>query len=60
MSDKPNPGSKEASELGCICPVLDNGHGRGAYQDETGQWQFWVTGGCPVHDPPRQQEASSE
>ena len=25
MSDKkPNPGSKEAQEQGCTCPVLDN------------------------------------
>lgn len=26
---KPNPGSIAARELGCVCPVLDNGHGRG-------------------------------
>lgn len=25
----PNPGSDEAIELGCCCPVLDNGRGRG-------------------------------
>lgn len=28
-SDTPNPGSDEAIEQGCSCPVLDNGHGRG-------------------------------
>lgn len=25
----PNPGSPEAIEQNCSCPVLDNGHGRG-------------------------------
>ena len=29
MSNKPNPGSKEAQVLGCVCPVLDNSYGRG-------------------------------
>ena len=24
------PGSPEAKKLGCKCPVLDNGHGRGS------------------------------
>lgn len=40
----PNPGSDEALELGCTCPVLDNGHGRGA-------GPFWINEGCPVHGP---------
>ena len=40
----PNPGSNEAIELGCICPVLDNNHGRGS-------GPFWYTEGCPVHCP---------
>jgi hypothetical protein len=25
----PNPGSDEAIEMGCWCPVIDNGHGNG-------------------------------
>jgi len=25
----PNPGSTAARLLGCVCPVIDNGHGRG-------------------------------
>lgn len=42
----PNPGSDEAIELGCTCPVLDNGHGHGAY----GQTDlFWNNGDCPLH-----------
>ena len=48
MPDKPpNPGSDEAIEQGCTCPVMDNGHGRGAYGMAG---QFWITDGCPLHD----------
>lgn len=39
----PDPGSDEAIPLGCICAVLDNGHGRAI--------RFWITIGCPVHSP---------
>lgn len=42
----PNPGSDEAIALGCTCPVLDNGHGRG-YMGKPGV--FWVSEGCPLH-----------
>lgn len=42
----PNPGSDEAIEMGCRCPVLDNAHGRG-YLCEDGI--FIVSGDCPVH-----------
>jgi len=38
----PNPGSVEAYERGCICPILDNEYGRGR-----GPW--WYNAGCPVH-----------
>jgi hypothetical protein len=44
----PNPGSDAAVAIGCTCPVLDNGRGRGAYQ-VGGVWQFWITQGCPLH-----------
>lgn len=43
----PNPGSDEALHLGCTCAVLDNGHGKGAFDLRPGQ--FWVTEDCPVH-----------
>lgn len=46
MSDIPNPGSGEAIEQGCTCPILDNGHGRG-YMGIEGQ--FIITAGCPLH-----------
>lgn len=46
----PNPGSKEAKEKGCTCPVLDNEYGKGAYIDKkTGKPVFWYTEGCPIH-----------
>jgi hypothetical protein len=40
-----NPGSDAAIRKGCTCPVLDNEHGAGI-----GGGQFWITGGCPLHD----------
>ena len=47
-SAAPPPGSPEAGNLGCTCPVIDNGHGRGYY----GQPGIFVyTAGCPVHWP---------
>lgn len=44
------PGSKEAQDAGCICPVLDNARGRGFPVD--GVPAFWITDGCPVHAAP--------
>lgn len=49
-----NPGSPEAVSQGCICAVLDNGHGRGwmgGAKDRNGETLFVVTVGCPVHSP---------
>lgn len=43
--DKPNPGSPEAKEEGCTCPVLDNGRGKGSYKGG-----FIVRADCPMHD----------
>lgn len=50
MTDRPpNPGNGKAIDAGCICPVLDNAHGRGMpYPDGP---QFWTTAGCPIHAP---------
>ena len=50
----PNPGSDEALRLGCRCPVIDNGHGRGymgGAKDEDGNTVFVYRVGCPVHAP---------
>jgi hypothetical protein len=51
MTDKPNPGSDEAINQGCICAVLDNFHGK------TPPWApngWWITEGCPVHAPAKE------
>lgn len=49
----PNPGSDAAIKKGCICPVLDNAHGKGwmggVKDPTTGSTLFVYTVGCPVH-----------
>lgn len=47
MSWGMNPGSEEAVEKGCTCPVVDNHYGQGV--DIYGDIQFWVNGNCPIH-----------
>ena len=42
----PNPGSNEALDKGCLCPVLSNAHGRGVGGDGE---DFWINGDCPIH-----------
>lgn len=42
----PKPGSADAIDLGCSCPIMDNGRGRGR-PDGT----FWISGDCPLHAP---------
>jgi hypothetical protein len=52
---KPNPGTKEAIDAGCICPVLDNNHGKGIpikTKDGTIQTGYWMNGACPIHKLP--------
>ena len=41
------PGSDTARVEGCVCPVLDNGHGH-----MPPDWT-WITDGCPVHAMPK-------
>lgn len=49
----PKPGSKEAIEAGCNCPVMDNRHGLGIpmVNPETKEIQFayWMTSDCVLH-----------
>lgn len=45
---KPNPGSKEAIDLGCSCPVIDNHYGKGILIEEN--QEFWISQDCIVHD----------
>lgn len=47
-SSVPNPGSNEARDRGCICPVLDNNHGQSAPWPPDG---WWMREDCPVHFP---------
>lgn len=51
MSDEhaglPNPGSDEAIDAGCVCPVLDNAHGKGYYAGPPGT--FVMNEDCLVH-----------
>lgn len=40
------PGSDEALEAGCKCPVLDNNHGHGQYGIEG---RYVIGFDCPLH-----------
>lgn len=42
------PGSDEAGKNGCICPVLDNEHGRG-YLGRGEEFGWVINGECPLH-----------
>jgi len=46
IAPPPNPGSREALDLGCRCAVLDNNHGRSAPWPPDG---WFITEGCPIH-----------
>lgn len=46
MTTPPKPGSNEALDAGCECPVIDNGYGRG-YMGMPGQ--FVMNWDCPLH-----------
>ena len=49
MTDKkPNPGSPEAVQQGCKCPVMDNHNGRGFHMGDNGP-MFWMVRDCPLH-----------
>ena len=44
----PNPGTDEAQNMGCKCPVMDNHYGRGYYHDGK---TFVYNMSCTVHKP---------
>lgn len=52
----PNPGSPEAVALGCACPRIDNGHGRG-YMGIEGM--FVLVEGCPLHPMPKDEDEAA-
>jgi hypothetical protein len=45
----PNPGSPEAVQQGCLCPVMDNHNGAGFMMGEENGLMFWRVRGCPLH-----------
>jgi hypothetical protein len=50
MTEKqPNPGSPEAVEKGCKCPVMDNHYGKGFPLGKENEPMFWVSFDCPLH-----------
>ena len=50
VDNVPNPGSDEALEMGCTCPVMDNGHGKGSgWKEDDGSPVFWIMDDCPLH-----------
>lgn len=51
----PTPGSKEAVDQGCTCPVFDNAKGRG-YLGIAGIFVFSET--CPLHAPKKETHES--
>lgn len=55
----PNPGTREAQLLGCVCPVIDNHYGDGV-PDGKGGRMFWYNGGCPVHDKRKETDSGPD
>jgi len=53
----PPPGSATALMQGCVCPVLDNNHGKWAPFPPDG---WWTDPDCPVHQPAPKEEDASE
>lgn len=47
MTDKPTPGSAEAVDLGCTCPIIDNHYGKGVPMN--GKRFHWTEADCPLH-----------
>jgi hypothetical protein len=45
----PNPGSYEAYQSGCLCPIPDNNHGEGIQIGDCPTRQFWINLLCPLH-----------
>lgn len=52
-----NPGSPEAIEQGCVCPVEENNHGAGWRVTKTGR-HYALNDECPVHVDDELREAA--
>lgn len=44
----PNPGSKEAINQGCTCPVIDNCYGKGIGQNGE-KFGWYMSADCSIH-----------
>ncbi len=53
------PGTREAQQGGCICPVMDNDNGAGIPLGD-GQIGYWVSGDCPIHGLHKAPEPETE
>lgn len=61
--NRPNPGSQEAIDQGCECPVMDNLNGRGfPVTTDEGELQiaYWINGNCPIHGAKKKAEDNQE
>lgn len=43
------PGSRDAIDAGCSCPIVNNCYGKGAYFKGDGNPVFWYNEKCPIH-----------
>ena len=57
---KPNPGTQEAIDAGCTCPVMDNGRGWGFCGMGGGKGIYCYSEGCPIHWPKEQTSQGGE
>lgn len=48
MTDTPKPGSYEAIEKGCKCPIMDNHYGKGIGSNGE-KYGWYQSEGCPMH-----------
>lgn len=53
-NNSPNPGTVEAINAGCVCPVIDNNHGKGVIIN--GNTCFWLIENCPIHSAKKEEE----
>ena len=60
MTDPPNPGSDEAIDAGCTCPVMDNGHGEGYTGLGGGAGIFVISMDCPLHDTEPEEKSDGD
>jgi hypothetical protein len=55
MAERPNPGSQEARDQGCVCPRMDNCNGKFPPLPPDG---WYIREDCPVHAVVYQQETN--